>query len=219
MVQEVPVTQLDLPVNNVEEAFEQIPEEPDDVLVVNNVHGRAHELLCRDSQEAEIVAFDAEWRPDWHWGSDNPVSVLQLAFPTSRRVYVVQVGRLVGKLPVSVQMMLVNPRVTKVAFAVDRADRAKMQRTGIAVTRDSVIDVQELCAAHLGLLDGAGDAKTGASAAERLGLKVAADRLLGVQLDKSLACSDWSSDRLTPDQVRYAALDAWVTLRLYYRTL
>lgn len=181
-----------------------VPAEPEDVLVVNSIHSGAFSLLRRDAACAELVAFDAEWQPDFAWGSDHPVSVLQLAFPSSRRVYVVQINRLGGKLPSAVQLMLVDPRVIKVGFDVDRADITKLQRTGIAVTRDSVIDVQERCVS------------TGAVSSTESGLKACARRVLGYTLDKTLACSDWSNDRLTPEQVRYAALDAWVTLRLYY---
>jgi hypothetical protein len=188
---------------------EAIPAEPSEVYLVNAWGTAAFHHLKKDATEAAVVAFDAEWRPDWS-GSDNPISVLQLAFPKTKRVYVLQVQLLGGKLPVEVQMMLVNPGVTKVGFGVDAADTAKLQRTGIAVTRDSVVDVQPGCAKAISLLTG-DRAQAGPT-----GLKRAAQQLLGVTMDKRLACSDWASDRLTADQIRYAALDAWVTLRLFY---
>jgi len=183
-------------------------EEPDDVLVVNSMSSGAYSSLCADAAKADLIAFDAEWAPDHTYGSDNPISVLQLAFPLSRRVYVLQLNRIGGKLPSEVQMMLVNPEVRKVGFAVDDNDRQKMTRSGIALTNGSVTDVQELCAVALGVT---GNAKS-------LSLKNAAFGLLGITLekDKRLSCSDWASNDLTPQQVRYAALDAWVPLRLCY---
>merc|ERR1719491_118701 len=104
--------------------------------------------------------------------------------------------------------MLVNPDVRKVGFAVDLNDRAKMSRSGIALTKGSVTDVQDLCAAALGLIH----------FSKPLSLKNAAFNLLGVTLDKDkrLSCSDWARDELTAEQVRYAALDAWIPLRLCY---
>jgi ribonuclease D len=198
---------------------EILPEEPSEVLLVNSTRSGSYDLLCRDAAEADVVAFDAEWRPDRSEEDDNPISVLQLAFPESRRVYVVQVGRLGGKLPVAVQMMLVNPAVIKAGYAVDRSDVAKMQRTGIAVTRDSVVDVQCRCAEAIGFFDDRKNQDSrGVSGAESLGMKKSAQKLLGVEMDKRMACSDWASERLSVDQIRYAALDAWITLRLYYRT-
>eukprot|EP00928_Gymnodinium_smaydae_P064164 TRINITY_DN47578_c0_g1_i1.p1 TRINITY_DN47578_c0_g1~~TRINITY_DN47578_c0_g1_i1.p1 ORF type:complete len:257 (-),score=50.49 TRINITY_DN47578_c0_g1_i1:149-919(-) len=182
------------------------PEEPRHVLLVNSTSSGAYASLCADAGSADLVAFDTEWAPDWNKSSDNPISVMQLAFPQSQRVYVIQFEQLECRLPREVQMMLVNPGVTKVGFAVSKRDAAKLERTGIAVTQASVLDVQEKCAAALGLPWGSWTS---------LSLGRAADKLLGYKLDKQCACSDWSSEKLTPQQVRYAALDAWVALRLY----
>jgi len=188
--------------------FASLPAEPREILVVNSKSSGSYESLCRDSRAADVVAFDSEWVPDFGYGSDNPISVLQLAFPASHRVYVVQLGRL-GKLPQEVQLMLVNPDVLKAGFAVNSKDAQKLMRTGIAVTQGSVVDVQERCASRMGLAWGA---------EQSLSLRRAASALLRCELlkDKRCACSDWSSAHLTPEQVHYAALDAWVALRLYY---
>jgi len=202
---------LDNQLANVFSQLANISDEPDEVLVVNSSSSGAYSSLCADAKIADLVAFDAEWAPDHTYGSDNPISVLQLAFPLSRRAYVIQLDRINGRLPNEVQMMLVNPEVRKVGFAVDINDRAKMARSGIAVTKGSVIDVQEFCGAALGLNGGG----------KSLSLKNAALGLLGYQLlkDKRLSCSDWAKSELTPQQVRYAALDAWVPLRLCYSLL
>lgn len=182
-------------------------DEPADVLVVNSTSSGACKSLCSDAATADVVAFDLEWVPDWEYGSDNPISVMQLAFPASRRVYVLQLGRLGSKLPREVQMMLVNPEVVKVGYASSK-DTKKLLRSGIAVTQDSILDVQKASAAALGM---------SWDRAQTLSLRKAALNLLGCHLlkDNSCTCSDWSVDVLSPEQVRYAALDAWVALRLY----
>eukprot|EP00930_Biecheleria_cincta_P016437 TRINITY_DN13368_c0_g1_i1.p1 TRINITY_DN13368_c0_g1~~TRINITY_DN13368_c0_g1_i1.p1 ORF type:complete len:301 (+),score=55.17 TRINITY_DN13368_c0_g1_i1:104-1006(+) len=186
-----------------------LPSEPKEILVVNSTSSGSYESLCRDAKTADVVAFDAEWVPDFKYGSDNPISVLQLAFPASRRVYVLQLGRLGKRLPQEVQLMLVNPDVLKVGFAVNHKDAQKLMRTGIAVTQGSVVDVQLRSAESLGIAWGK---------EQSLSLRRAASELLGCELlkDKRCACSDWSCEQLTPEQVHYAALDAWVALRLYY---
>lgn len=179
-----------------------LPEEPWEIQVVNSKTGRAYEALRHDSMCAELVAFDAEWVPDFK-GSNHPISVLQFAFPSSCKVYVVQLAR-VGNLPAEVQMMLVNPRVMKVGFGVDFKDTEKLATTGISVYQDSIFDVQHSCAHLLGFA--------------RPGLRRAAQELLGYALKKDRRCclSDWSASELSIEQVEYAALDAWVTLRLFY---
>lgn len=184
-------------------------EEPGEVLLVNSTSSGAFAKLRDDAASADVVSFDAEWVPDWSYGSDNPISVLQLAFPASRRVYVLQLALLGNKLPQEVQMMLVNPEVTKVGFAVCHKDLKKLSRTGIAVTQASVVDVQTQCAAALGV---------SWECATSLSLRQAANELLGCNLvkDKRCSCSDWSAEQLSEEQICYAALDAWVPLRLYY---
>jgi hypothetical protein len=184
-----------------------LPEEASEVLVVNSPTNGAYKALCYDACTAQLVAIDAEWKPD-KLGSDNPVAVLQLAFPTSLRVYVIQVRRLRGVLPNAVRKLLLNPMVQKVGFAVDAYDRAKFHRSGIMVSPISFGDMQECCAAILNFPD-----------KSMCGLQQASEQLLGfygMTKDKRLSCSDWDAMELTQEQVRYAALDAWVTLRLFF---
>jgi len=183
-----------------------LSEEPGDVLLVNSDSSGAYASLCADATDADLVAFDAEWAPDWTYGSDNPVSVLQLAFPTSGRVYVLQLGLLGNRLPPAVQMMLVNPGVTKVGFGAN--DAPKFKRSGISLTPGSVLDVQSWSA----------EVMQEPIQPESLSLKKAAHVVLGYRMDKDKrhSCSDWSRDKLSPEQIQYAALDAWVALRLYY---
>jgi ribonuclease D len=187
----------------------EIADEPDGVFVINSTSSGAFASLEADASTADVVAIDAEWVPDFDLDSDNPIAVLQLAFIASRRVYVIQLGPMGRKLPQAVQMMLVNPEVTKVGFAVSQKDTVKFRSSGIAVTHSSILDIQHRCAALSGC---------DWSASNTYSLKRAAHDVLGYDLpkDKRCACSDWSVDKLTAEQVRYAALDAWVALRLYY---
>mmetsp|Transcript_13175 Transcript_13175/g.28832 ORF Transcript_13175/g.28832 Transcript_13175/m.28832 type:complete len:301 (+) Transcript_13175:474-1376(+) len=188
-----------------------LSEEPRGISLVNSNTSGACASLCREAETADVVGIDAEWVPDWTLASDNPISVLQLAFPQSGRAYVVQLGTLGRQLPQAVQLMLLNPEVTKVGFGCSHQDAAKFERSGIVVTKGSMVDVQSRCAALLGV---------GEVAGRSLSLKRASLELLGfvMEKDKKHTCSDWSVETLSAEQVRYAALDAWVALRLYYRT-
>lgn len=183
--------------------------EPSQVLVVNHQESDACHALCLDAEAADIVAFDAEWCPDTGGLSDNPVSIIQLAFPDSKCVYVVQLGRLGGHLPPAAKKMLSNPKVTKIGFAVGVKDSAKFVRSGIPFVKESVVDVRNSSANAL------------RTRAESLSLKRASELLLGYKLKKSWSstCSDWATENLTSEQIYYAAFDAWVTLRLYYNNL
>lgn len=59
-----------------------LPKEPAEVLVVNSRTSGAYAALRHDALNANLVAIDAEWRPDLPDvpGSNNPIAVLQLAF-------------------------------------------------------------------------------------------------------------------------------------------
>ncbi|KAJ7077786.1 ribonuclease H-like domain-containing protein [Mycena epipterygia] len=48
-----------------------------------------------------------------------------------------------------------------------------------------------------------------------LGLKTSVEDVLGYTISKELATSNWAADLLTDEQIRYAALDAIVSLRLH----
>merc|ERR1712060_640642 len=54
-----------------------------EIRVVNVTKSSACVSLSMDAAAASLVGIDAEWRPDWSEDSDNPISVLQLAFPRS----------------------------------------------------------------------------------------------------------------------------------------
>lgn len=183
--------------------------EPSKVLVVNHQESDAYDALCIDANSADTVAFDAEWCPDKGQMSDNPVSIIQLAFPDSKCVYILQLGRLGGQLPPAVRKMLLDPGVTKVGFAVGVKDSAKFARSGIPFVKESIVDVRTSSATALKIR------------ADSLSLKRASELLLGYKLKKSWSstCSDWASETLTSEQIDYAAFDAWVTLRLYYNNL
>ncbi|CAE7893929.1 Exd2 [Symbiodinium necroappetens] len=181
-----------------------LPDEPSEVLVVNSTESRSYVALCWDLAMADLVALDVEWVPDVG-DSDHPISVMQLAFPTCR-VYVLQLHR-IGRIPSPVQQMLVDPWITKVGFGVDCKDVDKFVTSGIPLYRDSVVDMQPPCGELLG-----------APPNRPCGLRRTALELLRYVLRKdiSCSCSDWSVHTLSPQQVKYAALDAWVTLRLFY---
>jgi hypothetical protein len=116
-----------------------------------------------------------------------------------------QLARIGGKLPVAVQRMFENPAIKKIGWGFDGSDFTKLTLTGIAFDKSSMSDIQGVCGVALGY-------------SLKVSLKDAAKQLLGFSLTKKrqITCSDWSSFRLSSAQVHYAALDAWVPLRLHY---
>ena len=49
------------------------------------------------------------------------------------------------------------------------------------------------------------------------GLRGLAAAVCGIRISKSARTTNWANDALTPQQVRYAATDAWIGRELYLR--
>eukprot|EP00439_Symbiodinium_sp_Y106_P083606 s508_g23.t2 len=162
-----------------------------------------------EAAEAWLVAYDIQWTPDFEEGSDNPVALLQLAFPSSGNTYVLQLP-LLGSFPSRAKHLFQSPAVLAVGFAANATDKHKLEISGVQVDEGTFIDVQPWCEAEMG---------ENASVRQgwRVGLKRAACCVLDFDMDKSntIASSNWNRQELTSAQVEYAAMDVWVALRLY----
>jgi hypothetical protein len=151
-----------------------------------------------------VLGVDLEWRPDVRKGSCNKVALLQLA--SARLAVLVRVCALGFRLPPPLAAFLADPALTFVGYGWDGGDEGKAVATfgaGRALFA-RLLDLQ-VVAGELGY------ARAG-------GLGGLARRLLGVAPPKSrkVGRSDWTArGGLAPAQVRYAALDALVTVAAY----
>merc|ERR1712187_686415 len=161
---------------------------------------------------ASLIAYDAQWSPDFDEGTDNPIALLQLAFPATGNTYVLQLPMLGNTFPDRVRRLFENKAVTTVGFAANEIDIHKFEVSGVRIDRDSLVDVQPWCEAEMGEND---SVKQG----WRVGLKRSSTCVLDFDMDKTatVASSNWERDELTTAQVEYAAMDVWVALRLYQR--
>ncbi|MDD3313577.1 3'-5' exonuclease, partial [Pseudodesulfovibrio sp.] len=163
------------------------------VSVIRSEKQRACAL--REMEREAVLGFDTETRPVFRKGKKpGPPSLVQLA--TSARVYVFQIG----VLPICNGLcdLLADDRVIK---------------TGVAV-RDDVLGLQRLAEfTPAGFVD-LSDISAGANM-QTHGLRNLAANLLGFRISKSAQCSNWAKDRLSPQQVAYAATDAWISRELY----
>jgi len=181
-----------------------LPQTPRNVVLIDaEAKPEDHAKLSEEARAATVVAFDAEWKPDLD-GSDNSIAVLQLAFPDTMAVYVVHVAAL-GGFPTDVEEMMGSPNVKKIGFAIGQ-DLRKFKTSNLTVNDKSMSDVRDDCLAALGI-----------GSTVSLGLAWAAQEILWYEMKKikEVTCSNWASQRLTIEQIEYAAMDAWVTLRLY----
>mmetsp|Transcript_19685 Transcript_19685/g.44264 ORF Transcript_19685/g.44264 Transcript_19685/m.44264 type:complete len:291 (-) Transcript_19685:123-995(-) len=166
---------------------------PTAIYVVNGTNPAAEERLRQVCSKESLAAVDAEW----DGMSNGPLAVVQLAFPQSGTVFVVQV--LHANLPREARDFLASDLPVKACWAWKFADRGKFRAANIPVA--NIVDVQPMAAKKMNR--------------QTVGLARASQSLLRQAMDKDSTLSKWSNARLTKKQVKYAALDAWTHLRLY----
>jgi len=142
-----------------------------------------------------LLGFDTETRPVFKKGrKPGPPSLVQLA--TETHAYVFQINLL--------------PMCNGLCDLL--ADKSVI-KTGVAV-RDDILGLQRLAeftpAGFIDLSDISAKARM-----QTHGLRNMAANLLGFRISKSAQCSNWAKEKLTPQQVNYAATDAWVSRELY----
>lgn len=154
--------------------------------------------------DVSAVGFDIEWKPQFvskkKGGKENKTAVLQLAVEKS--CLVLHLHHM-ETLPNYLNSVLTDPKVVKVGSGILQ-DVTKLKRD----TRLKCVgfeDTQTLARS------------VGVPRSSKFGLKALADRFLGVQLSKpkSISKSNWEKSPLRIQQIHYAALDAWIGLKIY----
>ncbi|MGL1862736.1 MAG: 3'-5' exonuclease domain-containing protein 2 [Pseudodesulfovibrio sp.] len=149
----------------------------------------------KEMEGESVLGFDTETRPVFKKGKKpGPPSLIQLA--TATNVYVFQINIL--SLCNGLCDLLADKSIIK---------------TGVAV-RDDIIGLQKLGefkpSGFIDLSDVSAKAKM-----QTHGLRNMAANLLGFRISKSAQCSNWAKEKLTTQQVNYAATDAWVSRELF----
>lgn len=147
---------------------------------------------------ADALGFDSESKPTFRKGEESTgPHLVQLATDTQAWLFPTHVA---AGLPV-LKAVLESTRIRKIGFGLGNDRSALQGRLGIALA--NVIDLGEE-------LRGPGHKGT-------VGAKMAVAHFFGQRLQKSkkTGTSNWAAPRLSEAQLRYAANDAHVALRVY----
>jgi ribonuclease D len=150
---------------------------------------------AEDAVASRVVGFDTETRPAFRPGESYLPSVFQLA--TGRAVYVFQLRRDFSGF---LRSILQNPDLAKVGISV--SDDLKGLKKVFAFDEAAVLDLGTV-------------AKR--SGYRQTGVRNLAALVLGFRVPKGAKTTNWAASRLTPQQLVYAATDAWVCRQLYLR--
>lgn len=141
-----------------------------------------------------LLGFDTETRPSFRKGEKHPPALVQLAL--EERVYIVQLKK--TGFPMPMAALLADGRVLKAGVGI----------------RDDLKALQELRPFEPGGFVDLGESAKRQGIAER-GVRSLAIRFLNGRISKGAQTSNWAAASLTERQLRYAATDAWVCLKLY----
>ncbi|TMW62646.1 hypothetical protein Poli38472_005264 [Pythium oligandrum] len=182
-----------------------LPLDAGQVVIVDNDDAvrLAYDVLMQENLAR--VGIDAEWRPDSGRGyAPSKCSLLQIACDS--HVFLFDLLAIpISDLEELFSHIWTSPVILKLGYALD-GDIKRLQWTF----------PEETCFKRLENIQDLSDlASTTAPDKNLRGLSALAMGILGVPLDKRQQTSDWERRPLTPEQIAYAALDAFCLLLLH----
>lgn len=147
-----------------------------------------------DIRQESVVGFDIETRPAFTRGESYPPSLVQ--FATAEAVYLMQVQ--LQDFSAALQEILSSDKITKAGVSV--ADDLRNLKRMFEFEASAVVDLGKVAKRH-GL--------------KQTGVRNLAGIFLGTRIPKGAKTTNWAARRLTPQQIAYAATDAWACRELY----
>ncbi|MDR1401842.1 MAG: 3'-5' exonuclease domain-containing protein 2 [Puniceicoccales bacterium] len=165
-----------------------------EIMVVDDV--AAAKLAVEELLAEEVLGFDIESKPAFRKGESYAPSLLQ--FAGKKRVYLFMLWKIGGLSPL--KPILENEAICKVGIAIDYdvQNLFKIEKFTPRGFYDLATFSRELRVAHTGLRN------------------LAAIFLRG-RISKGSQLTDWSRERLTPQQISYAATDAWASREIFFK--
>ncbi len=144
----------------------------------------------------KVIGFDTETRPAFHKGQRNIVALLQLA--TEEQAFLFRIHHI--GLPPELIQILSTENIIKVGVAL-KDDIGALRKIN-DFKHKAFVDLQSYVK-NFGI--------------ENQGLRSISGIVLGHKISKNQQVSNWEADILSEAQLRYAATDAWVALKVYLK--
>lgn len=144
---------------------------------------------CEIISESDVVGFDTETKPSFKKGIFYDISLIQ--FSVKNDVFLFRINK-TGLHPKIIDI-LVSPNITKVGIDLNN-DLSALKK----IQYFEPLNFIDLNAVAL---------KNGFKSIGAVKLSIL---LLGHRISKKQRISDWSADKLSDSQIKYAAIDAWI---------
>ncbi len=147
-------------------------------------------------REQAILGFDTETRPSFKKGVIYPTALIQIS--ALDQVWLLRVSRM--GYPPELLELLTRDDILKVGLGLN--DDLRRLKADFQFEPGGFLDLQQYVTAFR---------------IEEKGLKKMSGIVLGRRISKAQQVSNWDANLLTEAQLRYAATDAWICLKIYNR--
>lgn len=154
------------------------------------------EHAAADFAHERVVGFDTETRPSFRVGESHPPALAQAA--TARAVYLFQLQRM--DFAHVLEPLLSSQRAVKAGVGLGE-DLRQLQKT-FSFKPAAIVDLGAVARRY---------------ELEKSGVRALAAMFLGIRIPKGAKTTNWATRQLSPQQVAYAATDAWVCRELYLK--
>ncbi|MSR64317.1 MAG: 3'-5' exonuclease domain-containing protein 2 [Verrucomicrobiae bacterium] len=159
------------------------------VATTDDLHRAMHEI-----RHDRVIGIDTETQPAFRKGQTYPPSLVQIA--TAREVFIFQLRR--QECLAALAEVLENPAIVKAGIGL--ADDLRKLKTVFPFEEKNIIHLDAVIQRH-GIVQS--------------GVRNLAGLFLGFRITKGSRTSNWGRSHLTPNQIIYAATDAWVCRELF----
>lgn len=147
-----------------------------------------------DILQEGVVGFDTETRPAFRSGESYLPSLAQFATASAVYLFQAQQPELFGAM----REILSSEKIIKAGVSV--TDDLRNLKKLFEFDENWVVDLGQVARRH-GL--------------KQTGVRNLAGMFLGTRIPKGAKTTNWAARRLTPQQIAYAATDAWACRELY----
>ncbi|MEX0985974.1 MAG: 3'-5' exonuclease [Bacteroidales bacterium] len=163
-----------------------------DIRIVGDME--ACERAISEIRQFDVVGFDTETKPVFKKGVNNQIALIQVS--NSSVAWLFRVNKI--GMPAELRAFLEDDSLLKIGAGL--LDDMRRLRQITQFNPGGFLDLQKYVEAFN---------------IESKSLKKLVAIVLGYKISKSQQLSNWESDSLTDQQLRYAATDAWVCLEIY----
>ncbi|XP_065853255.1 3'-5' exonuclease-like [Euphorbia lathyris] len=158
-----------------------------------------HQIHQLNPSKPSTVGLDVEWRPNFSRNIDNPIAILQLCVGHRCLIFQIMHSPFV---PQSLKDFLTNKNGDYVFVGVGIENDVEKMLEDYDLGVGNTVDLRGLAVEKLGII-----------ALKNAGLKQLTSQVLGKEIEKpkKISMSRWDYTWLTPNQVQYACLDAYLS--------